>query len=245
MDQQTKAALKQDKFVSTTTHGLEWAGEHRKSVITTVSIILGVLLIVVLSAVMYSSRSEAASTAFGAAMQIYQTPLSQPGEPVPAGVKTYTSAAERAKAANSLFTIVADRYGMTPSGQNARYFAGLTQMEAGQTQAAEDTLKKVASGWNSNLAGLAKFALAQLYHNTGRDPQAIDIYKQLTAKPTNTISSGLAQLALADLYSSQGNIAEARKIYGSLEDSDKKGAAGAIAKQKLNPTAAAQPGIPQ
>jgi len=36
----------------------------------------------------------------------------------------------------------------------------------------------------------------------------------------------------------QGKTAEARKIYGSLADSDKKGPAGAIAKQKLNPAAA-------
>ena len=30
------------------------------------------------------------------------------------------------------------------------------------------------------MAALGKFALAQLYHNTGRDPQAIDLYNQLT-----------------------------------------------------------------
>ena len=45
MDQQTKAALKQDKFVTTTTHGLEWASENRRSVITTVSILVAVILI--------------------------------------------------------------------------------------------------------------------------------------------------------------------------------------------------------
>ena len=244
MDQQTKAALKQDKFVSTTTHSLEWAGEHRRSVITTGAIVLAAILIAVLSGVIYNSRSDAASAAFGAAMQAYQTPLSQPGQAVPPGVKTYTSTAERAKAANALFTDVANKYGMTPSGRNALYFAGLTSIEAGQNQAGEDTLKKVAGGWNSNLASLAKFALAQLYRNTGRDPQAIEEYKELTAKPTTTIPAGMAQLALADLYNSEGKTAEAKNIYASLKDSDKKGPAGAIAKEKLNP-APVQPGQPQ
>jgi lipopolysaccharide biosynthesis regulator YciM len=150
-------------------------------------------------------------------------------------VKTYSSIAERAKAANALFLDVANKYGMTPDGENARYFAGLTEIEAGDNQAAEDTLKKIAGGWNSNLAGLAKFALAQLYHETGRDPQAIDIYNDLTAKPTETVPSGLAQLQLADLYQSEGRGDAAKKIYATLKDKDAKGPAGAIAAEKLNP----------
>jgi tetratricopeptide (TPR) repeat protein len=246
VDQQTKAALKKDKFVTTTTHGLEWASENRRSVITTAAILLAVIVAIVLSGVIYNSRSGAASAAFGSAMQAYQTPLSQPGQPVPAGVKTYASAAERAKAANALFLAVADKYGMTPSGGNARYFAGLTEIEAGQPQQAEDTLKKVASGWDSNLAALAKFALAEMYHNSGRDPQAIDLYKELAKKPgTATIPAGLAQLQLAELYSDEGKTADAKTIYATLKQDDAKGPAGAIATEKLNPAAAAQAGPPQ
>ena len=51
---------------------------------------------------------------------------------------------------------VADKYGMTPDGKISRYFAGLTYMEAGQNGLAESTLKQVASGWNADLAALAK-----------------------------------------------------------------------------------------
>ena len=42
MDQQTRAALKKDKFVTTTTHGLEWASENRQSLIVNGGILLGV-----------------------------------------------------------------------------------------------------------------------------------------------------------------------------------------------------------
>jgi predicted negative regulator of RcsB-dependent stress response len=244
VDQQTKAALKQDKFVNTTTHGLEWASEHRQSVIRTGAIILTAVVIAVVGAIVYNTRSDAASVAFGAAMQAYQTPLSQPGEPVPSGMKTYSSTAERAKAANALFQAIADKYGMTPSGRNALYFAGLTEIEAGQNQQAEDTLKKVADSWDSSLAGLAKIALAGLYRSTGRDQQAIDIYNQLAAKPTATVPSGLAQLQLADLYTAEGKTEEAKKVYATLKDKDAKGPAGAIAAEKLNPTPAPQPGAP-
>jgi tetratricopeptide (TPR) repeat protein len=238
VDQQTKAALKQDKFVATTTHGLEWASENRQSVFLTGGILLAVILIVVIGGVIYNSRSDKASAAFGDAMQTYQTPLVQPGEPPPPGVKTFPSSLERSKAANAQFVAVANQYGMTPSGENARYFAGLTYMESGQNQQAEDTLKKVAGSWNSNVAALGKFALAQLYRNTTRDPQAIDLYNELSAKPTTTIPYGVAQLALADVYVAEGKTDEAKKVYANLKDKDAKGAAGAIAAQKLNPAPA-------
>ena len=68
------------------------------------------------------------------------------------------------------------------------------------------------------LAALAKFALAQLYRDTGRDPQAIDLYNKLSAKPTATVPDGLAQLQLADLYQSEGKADAAKKIYASLKD---------------------------
>ncbi|MGA2439211.1 MAG: coatomer subunit epsilon, partial [Acidobacteriaceae bacterium] len=137
MDQKTRAALKKDKFVTTTTHGLEWASENRQTLMVNGAILLVVVLVAIVSAIFYNSRSEAASVAFGAAMQAYQTPLAQSGEAVPPGMTTYSSAAERAKAAGALFQAVADKYGMTPDGRNARYFAGLTYIEAGQNQQAE------------------------------------------------------------------------------------------------------------
>ena len=238
MDQQTRTALKHDKFVDTTSHGLEWASANRKPLIMTLSIVVAVIAIVVIGALIYNSREDAAAAAFGDAMQVYQAPLSAPGQAVPPGMKTFASAAERAKTANARFLAVADRYGMTPDGRMARYFAGVTYMESGQTQAAEDTLKKVADGWNKNIAALAKMALAQLYRNTARDAQAIELYNDVSAHPTATVPYGLAQLQLADLYQAQGKADQAKKVYATLKDKDPKGPAGQIAAEKLNPPAA-------
>lgn len=241
MDQQTKVALKHDQFIDTTKHSLEWASHHRRSVIIAVAALVAFVLILVGGAVLYNSRSEQAASAFGAAMQEYQAPLATTGQPVPAGTKTYATVTERAKTANALFMATADKYSMTPAGKNARYFAGLTFIEAGETASAESTLKQVASGWNSDLAALANLSLAQLYRQTGRVPQAIEIYNQLTAKPASTVPAGLAQLQLAELYEGQGQPDAARKIYAQLKDKDAKGAAGMMAAQKLNPTAPTQP----
>ena len=239
MDQQTKHDLKQDHFITTTGHGLEWASENRRSVLITSAILLGVIVLAVVFALIANRRSEAASVGFGEAMQVYQAPLVTPGQPPLPGIKMYASAKERAQTANALFRKVADTYGSTADGKNARYFVGLTDEEAGQNQAAESTLKTVAAGWDKDLASLAKLALADLYRQTGRDAQAVDLYKDLTNKPTNAVSAGLAQIQLAELYTAEGKVDEAHRIYAQLKDHDAKGVAGVLAAQKLNPTAAA------
>ena len=244
-----KQSVKQDDhFITSTSSGLEWVGENRKSVIVTVAALLAAILVLVLIGVIWNSRSNAAAAAFGAAMQTYESPLATPGQPNDPGVKTYNSAADRAKDANAQFAAVADKYGMTTDGKNARYFAGLTYMEAGQTANAESTLKQVASSWNRELASLAKFALADLYQQTNRSQQAIDLYTDLSNHPTDAIPAGTAQLSLAELYTAQGKLDQAHKIYAQLKDKDKDpkglaGPAGTIAAQKLNPAAAQ--GAPQ
>lgn len=247
MDQQTKQALKHDQFIDTTQHGLEWAGAHRSSVIRTSLIGLGVIVVMIAVGIFVNHEQDAAAVAFGAAMQTYQAPLVTAGQPPSPGVKTYNSAQERAKAANEQFSAVASKYGWTTDGKNAKYLAGLTYLEEGQNQTAETTLKSVADGWDKQLSSLAKEALADLYHQTGRDALAIEMYNQLTEHPTDAVPAGLAQIQLAELYAAQGKTDQANKIYAQLKDKDKNakgvaGPAGALAAQKLNPTAAAGPG---
>ena len=238
---ETKREQKQDHFVTTTASGIEWASENRRSVILTSAILLGVIVIAVAIGVFANIRSNAASVAFGQAMEIYQSPITVPGQPATPGVKAYASVADRAKAANSEFHNVAEKYGSTKDGKTARYFEALTLMEEGQTQPAENALKTVADSWDKELASLGKFALANLYRQTGRDSQAVDLYNQLADKPTDAVPAGLAQLQLADLYTAEGKVDQAHKIYAQLKDKDAKGVAGTMAAKKLNPTAAAGP----
>lgn len=200
---------------------------------------MGALIVILaIAAVVFNQRSEKADIAFGEAMQTYQTPIATPGQQAPPGVKTFATSAERAKAANQLFLNVANSYGMTSSGRLARYFAGLTYVEAGENSQAESTLKDVAGSWNSDVSSLGKLALAQLYRQTGRDSQAVEVYNDLTAHPSTSVPAGTAQLQLADLYEAENKPEMARKVYAQLKDKDAKGPAGMIAAQKLNPSAA-------
>jgi tetratricopeptide (TPR) repeat protein len=231
VDTQTRHALKGDKFAQATKTSVTWLSGHRENVMrwvisAAVIVVLGVGLLI-----FWNVRENAAEVALGQAMDIYSSPLALPGGPPQPN--TYATAAERSKAANQLFKAVADKYGWLPDGAKARYFTGVTDQELGQTSAAESELKNVAGSWNRNLANLAKVALASIYRQTGRDQQAIDLYNEIIAKPSDTVAAGTAQLDLADLYAATGKEAQARALWAKLKDSDKDGAAGSIAAQKL------------
>ena len=251
MDNATKHRLKQqDQFVTVTQNGLGWAGRNRRSVAVTAGLLLLLIIVLVGGYSLFQHRSQTAQTAFGAAMETYQTPLVKPGQPLPPGMKTFQTAEERAKAANGQFLDVANRYGMTQSGKLAQYFAGLTYMEEGQNDSAEKTLKQVSESWSSDLAALGKLALAQLYEQTGRNDQAADLLQQLGKTKDMTVPAGEAQLQLGELYSAEGNTTKAKDIYAKLKDSDKDskgnpGPASSIASEKLNPKPAGGPQIPQ
>ncbi|HEX3436900.1 MAG TPA: coatomer subunit epsilon [Pseudacidobacterium sp.] len=239
MDTQTRHALKQDSFVQATASSISWVDTHRAAVIRTSIAVVVVLGLFFAGLITYNNRSERAANLFGQAMDIYNTPLAQPGQPAEPGVKTYASAAERAKAANPLFQDVADKYGWLKQGANARYLAGMTALDMGQSSTGENDLKKAADSSDSNVAALAKLALAGLYHQTNRDSQAIELYQQLIAKPTATVPASLAKLQLAAMYE-KTNSDEAKKLYAEIKDQDKTTAAGQIAAQKLQ-GATAQP----
>jgi tetratricopeptide (TPR) repeat protein len=231
VDTQTRHALKGDKFAQATKTSVTWLSGHRSNVIRwTISAAVVIVLAVGL-VIFWSVRESAAQSALGQAMDTYTAPLALPG--APAQPNTYTSAADRSKAANQQFKAVADKYGWLPDGAKARYLTGVTDQELGQTASAESELKGVAGSWNRNVANLAKVALASIYHQTSRDQQAIDLYNEVIAKPSDTVTAGTAQLDLADLYVATGKEAQAKALWAKLKDSDKDGAAGSIAAQKL------------
>jgi predicted negative regulator of RcsB-dependent stress response len=230
VDTQTRHALKQDRLVEATRTSVDWFQEHRSKVVSAGLAVVVVLAIVVAGLVIYNQRSAAADQAFGEAMDTYNTPLADAAQPAMPGQKTFATAAARAGAANQQFVKLASQYGFFQAGKIGTYFAGLTAIDLGQTGQAETYLKKVVDGGDAALASLAKLALANLYQQTNRSNQAIELYNQLVAKPTSTVPADSAKLQLASLYE-KTNPAEATKIYAQLKGS--KSAAGQIAAQKL------------
>ena len=232
MDTQTRHALKNDKFAQATASSVSWVSGHRSGVVRVVIAAVVLLALVIGAIVFYNVRSSAADSALGGALDVYDAALATPGAPAETGV--YSTAADRSRAANKQFLQAAQQYSWLPEGKKAHYFAGITYEELGQTASAEAELKLAADSWDSNLANLAKVALASLYHQTARDSQAIDLYNQVIAKPSQTVSAGQAQLDLAALCAATGKQDQARALWAKVKDADKDGAAGSIATQKLN-----------
>jgi predicted negative regulator of RcsB-dependent stress response len=231
VDTQTRHALKGDKFAEATKTGVSWVSGHREGVVRWVVSAGTAVLVVAAAWIFWNVRTSAADAALGAALDVYTAPLAIPGAPPQKGV--YATAKERAQAANQQFAAVAQQYGWLPQGARAHYFAGVTDADLGQNGQAETELKAAAHAWDRNLANLAKLALAGLYHQTGRDNDAIALYNDLTAKPSTTVPATVAQLDLADLYAATGKKDQARALWAKVKDADKDGMAGSIATQKL------------
>jgi tetratricopeptide (TPR) repeat protein len=234
VDAQTRSALKKDDvFIHSTQAGLDWIAENRSKALRVSIAVLVVIALAVAAAILYQQRSEAASNAFGGAVSIYSTPIADPAQPAPSGMKTFASVADRAKAANPLFSQVAKSYSSTTAGHNALYFTGLTAAEMGDTAGAEANFRKAADLHDAGIASLARLALANLLSQHGQTSDAIKLYQDLIQHPTATVPAATAQLQLAQLYEADNNQAEANKIYALLKAKDPATAAGQIAAQKL------------
>ena len=234
MDAQTRSALKKDDvFIHSTQAGLDWIAENRSKALRISIAVLVIIALAIAGAIFYQQRSQAAANAFGRAASLYGTPIADPAQPAPPGMKTFPTTADRAKAANPLFEDVARRYGSTTAGHNALYFAALTAAEMGNTSAAEADFRKAGDLHDASLASLAHLALANLLTQQGKTAEAIKLYQDLINHPTATVPSATAQLQLAELYEANNKSAEANKIYAQLKAKDATTAAGQIAAQKL------------
>jgi predicted negative regulator of RcsB-dependent stress response len=234
VDAQTRSALKKDDvFIHSTQAGLDWVAENRGKALRIGIAVLVVIALAVVGTIVYQQRSAAAANAFGSAVSVYSAPIADPAQPAPPGLKTFATAADRAKAANPLFEDVAKRYGGTTAGHNALYFAGVTTAEMGNTSSAEASFRKAGSLHDVNIASLAHLALANLLTQHGQTAEAIKIYQDLINHPTATVPAATAQLQLAQLYEANNQSPEANKIYALLKAKDLTTAAGQIAAQRL------------
>jgi tetratricopeptide (TPR) repeat protein len=225
--------LKQDRFRETTKSLLAEAIEHRQSIVRT-AIGAGVILAVILvSWWIRESRNGKASVALGKAIESYSAPLRPAGTPPDPEALSFANEAERASAAHALFEQVANQYGLTRSGQAARYLAALTAIDMGDPKGGEAELKQVADFRNRELASQAKLTLANFYRNTGRQPEALKLYQELADHPTALVAKPTVEIQMAALYQSMNQPAEATKIYSQLLKEDPNGAAAEIAGEQL------------
>jgi TolA-binding protein len=76
-------------------------------------------------------------------------------------------------------------------------------------------------------------ALASVYRNSGRNKDAISLYKELADKPTTSVSKAAAQLELADTYQADQQPLESKKIYEEVQKENPSTPAAQMASTKL------------
>lgn len=232
MRAEVRHQLKQDRFAVATAETVSWAVEHRR-ILTILGIIAGVIVAFSLATYYYlQQQNEAASLAMASAFRTYDATIVPAGTPPQPGLVTFNSVQERAKAAQPLFQSVAQKYPHTHNAAIAGYFAALTDIDRGNTTAAEKELQDISHSRNADLASLAKLALANQYRSTGRDSQAIELYKQLADQPTTAVSKAQAQLGLAETYSAK-QPDEARKLYQQIQKDNPTSPAAEMAATRL------------
>jgi len=234
---ETRHQLKQDAFSRVTIGAAEktadWTVEHRSTLIVAAVVVVVVIAAVIGGWYYLSAQDEKASLELSQAVRTMDTPLRAPGSPEQPDFPTFTSAKERAQAAQKKFQSIVDQYPHTRTADMAHYFVGVTSVTIGDNAAAERNFKDVASNGNRQVAALAKEALAGLYANTNRTKDAVALYQELINKPTDTVSKVTAQLLLAETYQNSNQPLDAKRLYEQIKKDNPSTEAGQIATQKL------------
>jgi len=234
---ETRHQLKQDAFsrvaIGAAEKTADWTVQHRITIIVA-AIVAVVLIGGVIGAWYYLNvQDQKASLDLSIGVRTMQTPLRPAGTPEQPDFPTFTSAKERAQAAQKQFQAIVDTYPHTRSADMARYFLGVTAQTLSDNAAAERHFKEVASVGNRDLASIAKDALAALYGQTNRTKEAVEIYQELIKKPTAAVSKVTAQLQLAELYQNSNQPLDAKKMYEQIKKENPGNEAAEIANQRL------------
>jgi predicted negative regulator of RcsB-dependent stress response len=208
--------LKKDEIREKLVSGVESVASHQQAL----WIVIAAALVVALAVFGWNSyarrQTAKAASALDEGLKIFQARIRAPGEPADPVEVTYLDEKNKFTDADKKFLAVAGQYGRTKPGQMARYYAALSEVQLKDYSDAEKNLNQVISGGDENLIALAKFQLAEVYALENKGSQAVDLYKQLSDKPTVFVPKAMAMLALADYYR-KTDPAQATKLYNQVK----------------------------
>ena len=178
----------------------------------------GLAAIVILAAAVYGvvrwrhRHTEEAEQAMGRAIAINDAEISSapaPGSHDP----VFATPQERSERAIQEFEKVAAKYG-EPYRAEARYFIATNKLVTDRATA-ETELRSLSQG-NSEIAVLAKFALAQTKESDGNLDEAARLYTEVAKGGSGTVTPDTANLRLATVYDKQGKKKEAADLLFSI-----------------------------
>ena len=213
----SRKELKKDELRDSFVHGAEAVYSHQKLAAALIGAVL-IVVIAVLGWRFYADRQTGkASAALDDAMQVYNARIRTALEPADPGEITYTAEKNKFEDAAKKLVAVASKYPRTRPGQMARYYAGLSYEQLQRNDEAVKSLEEVANSGDSEIAAVARFALAKLYDQTGKGDEAVKLYQQLIANPAVLAPKPVVMLALAGHYAKSNNPGEALKLYNQVK----------------------------
>lgn len=183
--------------------------------------IVAVVLLAILAGVWVTwsrRKADEARRALGRGIAIASAPITSTSPLDPAS--TYANEQERAQKAIEEFQKVVAKYG-DPYRTEARYFIATNLLYVDRGKGISE-LAELSKSNSSDVATLAKFALAQAYESDGKFDEAAQLYSQLAGQNGAIVTSETANLRLAKVYQKQGKNKEAADILFQIADAARK-----------------------
>ncbi|MEP6946444.1 MAG: hypothetical protein ABJA02_11045 [Acidobacteriota bacterium] len=183
------------------------------------TILYGVAALVLLAVIagifyQYSRRSSgAAQAALGKAIEISRSRVTDAPPSAGSTEKTYKTEKDRADASIAAFQDVVDKFGGS-TGEKAKYFIAVNRLTSDRAAGILE-LEGLSKG-TSDVAKLAKFALAQTKVEDGKLDEAAALYQELQAFPDSVLAKDTINFQLADVYEKQGKKTEAINLFYSI-----------------------------
>jgi predicted negative regulator of RcsB-dependent stress response len=228
----SRKELKKDEIRETLTHGAEAIASHQRDIWSFGS--LALLIVIAVFGWRFYTQNQTAkgSAALADAMKVYQARIRTAAEPAQPDEITYVDEKNKYGDSAKKFTDVANKYSRTRPGQLARYYAALSLEKLARYDEAEKDLQALESSRDESFSALARFKLAQVYDEAGKGAQAVQLYEQLSNKPTLFVPKPVVLLALADHYSSS-DPAQAAKFYNQVKTEFPDTQAAQVADERL------------
>ncbi len=215
--------LQHDRFRDTTMNIFDRLGDRLEGKGRAIMYgIVGVIALAVLFSLWSSWRERKANEArraLGHAIEIAEAPVGATASANATG-PSFPSERERAQKAVEEFQKVAATY-PDPYSENARYFAANNLLVLDRNKGLGELQALTKSG-DTEIAPLAKFALAQAYEADAKYSEAAQLYGELVKANSGVIPADTANLRLAAVYEKLDKKKEATDIYFTIADSSRK-----------------------
>lgn len=111
---------------------------------------------------------------------------------------------------------IADQYGVSPSGNLARYYLGMSYLKLKDYDNAIEALRSYDA--KDDVTGSIVFgALGDAYFEKKEVEEAISFYKKAVSEKPNNFTTPVMMMKLAFAYESKGDYKEAKEVYTRLK----------------------------